>query len=459
MVSANTLTHPYPVFPLGVAFLEAALQREDIPVRVWDPLVQGEAELARNLAWASVIGLSLRNVDNVSSSHPLAYVDDYKALLEDIRARTRAPVIAGGSAFSIFPGELLEELGLHWGLLGEAEESMVLWLEAMAGKRAFTEVPGLVYRTEDGIRINPVRTVPAEAIPSLRPDRKWIRAYLDRGTVMNVQTQRGCALHCTYCTYPVIEGRCYRHRPAADLVGEIRHLKESGVEYVFLTDSVFNTAPRHVEAFCRALLEDGLRIRWGCFARPRNVDPGLLDLMAEAGLQHLEFGSDSFCDATLRAYGKSFRFRDILEASEAASGRRIHVCHYVIFGGPGETEATIRETVENSKQLPEAPIFAFSGMRIYPHTPLYREWGAGKSARELLQPCYYQPPGLEDRERDRLVREATRGLPNWILSDHADSAGDLTRQLRERGKQGPLWEYLAISRRLSHQNGQSPPIP
>lgn len=453
LISANTLTNPYPVFPLGLAFIEAALQAAGYKVRIWDQLIHRDEQLEAGLNWAEAVGLSLRNVDNVSSTDPVAYVDAYQSLIGRIRSSSQAPLIAGGSAFSIFPSELFEELKLDWGIQGEAEQAIVLWMQALNGELPFADVPGLVYRDTTGsVRVNSTVSLTAGQIPSPRPQPEWIGAYLGMGGMMNLQTQRGCALRCTYCTYPWIEGRCYRHRRVDDLVGELHHLKKCGTQYVFLTDSVFNTSSAHVEAFCNALIREKTGIAWGCFARPRHIDGDLLDLMIEAGLQHIEFGSDSFCDETLVSYGKSFRFNDILEASETAARRRVHTCHYVIFGGPGETESTIRETVANSRLLPDAPIFAFSGMRIYPHTPLYQTSGARQTPRELIRPYHYTPEGLSAQRMEAVIRESTRDNPNWFLSDHADNNEAFTRNFRKRGKQGPLWEYLALSRRLNHES-------
>jgi radical SAM superfamily enzyme YgiQ (UPF0313 family) len=450
LVSANKLTNPYPVFPLGVAFMEAALREAGYEVRIWDQLIHSEEDLEEGLGWGQAIGLSLRNVDNVSSTDPIAYVDEFSSLIGQIRAKTDVPIIAGGSAFSIFPAELFDELQLDWGIQGEAEKAIIHWLEAINGNLPLAEVPGLVYREQSGsVRVNPTTSLSPEEIPSPKPDKDWIQAYNKLGGMMNAQTQRGCALRCTYCTYPWIEGRCYRHRKVEDLVDELRHIEGCGTRYVFLTDSVFNTSNKHVEAFCTALIREKLKLEWGCFARPRHLDGDLLDLMIEAGLKHIEFGSDSFCDTTLISYGKSFRLRDILESSETASKRRVHTCHYVIFGGPGETESTIRETIANSKLLPSAPIFAFSGMRIYPHTPLYKTDGSRQSARDLIRPYYYSPEGISNEKMAKVIREETRDNPNWFLSDHADNNEAFMRKFRQKGKQGPLWEYLALSRRLN----------
>lgn len=449
LVSANKMTNPYPVYPLGLAFLQASLENSGYAVRIWDQLLHAESDLVDHLDWAHAVGISLRNVDNVSSSSPVGYIDEHKALVAKIRDVSPVPIILGGSAFSIFPEEFMQFLQADWGIQGEAESAIVQLLDGWNQGSPVAAIPGLVLRNPDGsIHINPPGMIPADEIPSPRPDPGLIRSYLELGGMLNAQTQRGCPLKCTYCTYPWIEGKRYRHRNPDDLVAELAHLQQHGAKYVFFTDSVFNTSNRHIEGICRAILKAGLKLEWGCFARPKNISSELLDQMIASGMRHLEFGSDSFCPATLQSYGKSFSFDEILHASEIAASKKVHTCHYIIFGGPGETESTILETVENSKRLPDAPIFAFSGMRIYPHTPLVEASGTTLSNSELVSPVFYKPDSLPESRREHIIREATAGLPNWYLSDHADDNAALTTRLRKKGKQGPLWEYLAISRRL-----------
>ena len=86
------------------------------------------------------------------------------------------------------------------------------------------------------------------------------------------------------------------------------------------------------------MLRRNVKISWGCFLRPQGLTPELMKLMARAGLAHIEFGSDSFCDEVLAAYQKDFTFDDILHSSELASREKVDFCHFLICGGPGETQ-------------------------------------------------------------------------------------------------------------------------
>jgi len=52
----------------------------------------------------------------------------------------------------------------------------------------------------------------------------------------------------------------------------------------------------------------------------------------------------------LESCGKGFTFDDIQSSSAAAKEVGFDFCHFMIFGGPGEKEATMLESFENSKK-------------------------------------------------------------------------------------------------------------
>jgi radical SAM superfamily enzyme YgiQ (UPF0313 family) len=177
----------------------------------------------------------------------------------------------------------------------------------------------------------------------------------------------------------------------------------------------------------------------------------MMRLMARAGLTHVEFGSDSFCDEVLGSYGKDFTFADIRRATELARNQELDFCHFVIAGGPGETCQTLETGFKNSLGLSGAIIMAVPGMRIYPGTRLWKRAineGQILPSANLLNPVYYFAPGLTlERVVDDLKRFAARS-PNWIVGDFEPAYEKLVSRLRQRGVQGPLWSYFATAQRV-----------
>jgi radical SAM superfamily enzyme YgiQ (UPF0313 family) len=447
LVSVNTCSSPYPVFPIGLSHVAAALRREGHEVEFADSMLDGADVIEKTVTAfnPSYIGLSLRNIDDIQIRNTRFFADDLASLTARMRARTGAPVIIGGSGYSLFPVELLQASGADFGVRGEGDVAFVNLLRSLEEKTPYQAIPGLVFRGKDGVVANPPQAGdPLVIAQAFHPDR-LVEFYLSKSTILNVQTQRGCASTCCYCTYPLIEGTAVRRRDMKDVCDELEKIRALGGTYFFIVDSVFNSSGSHVRAFCEELLSRNTGLSWGCFLRPCGLTQELMDLMAQAGLTHIEFGSDSFCDRVLDEYGKNFTFKDIYDSSEYARMAKVRYAHFLIMGGPGETEGTMREGFENSLRIKKTVHFPFVGMRIYPGTPLYRRALAEHAIdaqTDLLKPAFYLSPQLSEEKIFSLLSEFSRQAQNWIVGELPLEKVKVIEGLRKKGIPGPLWEFL-----------------
>jgi radical SAM superfamily enzyme YgiQ (UPF0313 family) len=453
LFSVNQYDFPYPVYPLGVAHVEGALRQAGHETRLVDYNLEQRsvAEIVAGFP-PDLVGISLRNIDDALIQKRQTFFDSLRSLCAELRQHTRAPVVLGGSGFSIFPGQLLARSGADFGIQGEGEKPLLALIDALQNGGDLDRVSGLVRRDGDRVRINPRDDVTAAAdiVAAERAD-SLSKFYLEKSSMLNLQTQRGCALRCCYCTYPLLEGRKYRRRPAEAVVDEMESLHRRGARYVFIVDSVFNTSPAHVTGICEGLLRRGVRLQWCCFLRPQGLTGELMGLMARAGLKQVEFGADSFCDEVLEQYGKGLTFDDILRSSELAYQANVDYAHFVICGGPGETRETLRTSFANSRRFPNATIMARVGMRVYPGTPLFqrlvRERGQ-ESLPDLLEPYYYISSAITEQEIFAELDDVARSMPNWIYKDPPETYYRMAERLRARGVVGPLWCYFAMMQRL-----------
>jgi radical SAM superfamily enzyme YgiQ (UPF0313 family) len=454
LVSNNGCTTPDPVFPLGLSFLNSALRQAGHETLWADKLAGNEsiADLAAGFR-PDAAGISVRNIDDVIISKQETYFDNLALLVEIIHQAAGCPVVLGGSGFSIFPRQLLELSGANYGICGEGETAFVSLLAALGNQSGLSTIPGLVYRINGRVVVN--RNEGGSPNCHLTADDRPAAIagyYLRDGGMMNLQTQRGCACHCCYCTYPLIEGSRSRRRDAETVADEFEQLQDLGCRYVSIVDSVFNSSPRHVTEICEALLRRRTKLPWGCFLRPQGLNAELMRLMRRAGLSHIEFGSDSFNDEVLAAYQKGLTFDDIEHSSELAAREEIDVCHFLIIGGPGETMETLRRSCEASRHLKDAVIMSVVGMRIYPETPLFHQAvaeGLLPPDRNLLAPTYYLSAELHQEAVFTLLKAFARQSPNWIVGDPVPAYRKLVERLRKRGMSGPLWSYLSVMQRLT----------
>jgi radical SAM superfamily enzyme YgiQ (UPF0313 family) len=165
----------------------------------------------------------------------------------------------------------------------------------------------------------------------------------------------------------------------------------------------------------------------------------------EAGCDALEYGSDSGSAAMLRSLGKSFTVEQIRSASLLCHERGVDFAHYILFGGPGETVATIDETFATMDEVEPTAVIAMAGIRIFPGTPLYRQAVAegiiGDEA-SLLEPAFYISPLLKD-SLAALVTERALSRRNWVVPGLEINMSDsMLEALRSFPVRGPLWKLM-----------------
>lgn len=443
LISPNTLTVPYPVYPLGLDYVAGAIPPGH-EVRLADLNITSLEDLAQILEryQPDIIGLACRNIDNTDAGAPLFLLENYRQLMQWLRQRCQAVLVCGGSGFTIMPAQVLAMLGADYGLVGEGERFGLL-VEALAQGRDPKTLPGVLGAGETAITPPPWTGPMTRAIPA---DAALRQFYLENGGMLNLQSKRGCSFRCLYCPYPSIEGNRHRLIAPEEVAATAQRLRQLGAKYLFITDSAFNSDIEHSLAVARALQVARLDIPWGAFFAPVRLPPDYFTVMAEAGLRHVEFGTESLAASMLKTYRKPFQVADVFRAHELAQQARLHVAHYFLLGGPGESEATVHESLEAVERLTRSVFFFFTGIRIYPGTPLYETAVAeGKINRSqsMLKPVFYEPDAIDRAAIESMIATKAAGRKNWITGSGGEATANTVRALHKRGFTGPLWEYLA----------------
>jgi radical SAM superfamily enzyme YgiQ (UPF0313 family) len=443
LISANQSAEPYPVYPLGLDYVAGALEPTH-EVRILDRNVTTDTdELVNSIRdyYPDLVGISLRNVDNTNVADPHGFLWEYKDLMAIVRRTCPAPVVLGGSGFTIFPRESMEILGADYGIPGEGER-MILLVQALTRGEDAGRIPGVLTPTNLEAPIGPWTERFHRRFDTQAPHLAY---YLKNSGMLNLQTKRGCPFHCIYCTYPHIEGHRMRLIDPSTIGQTADQLQDAGAKYLFITDSAFNADVDHSINVARALKRAGITIPWGAFFAPIRLPPDYFDIMRDCGLKHVEFGTESLSDPVLSAYGKPFRKADVFAAHELAMTSGLHVAHYFLFGGPEETHHTLEETLEGMEKLARGVFFLFCGVRIYPNTALYDlalAQGQCRKNQRIIEPVYYQSPDISSREILERTRSVARGRDNWVIGAGDEKMAAIMAMMYRRGFSGPLWEYL-----------------
>ena len=453
LVSANQERSPDPVAPLGVCYVATAAAQAGHDVRVLDLCFSEDVEVDVAAAVAAhrpeAIGISLRNVDNCAYPDTVSYLPHYRRVVDACRAVSPAPIVLGGSAFTTMPAFYLPALEVPYGVVGEGEVALPALLARLATGSDARGVGGVAVwdAVTRAVTVTPPAWLPS--LDALRAERRWIdnRLYLERGGMANLQTKRGCHYKCTFCAYPVIEGRGMRTRDPEGIAAEVAALLDAhGIDQFFVVDSVFNAPRGYAERVCAALRPLGRRIRWSCFVTPGNFGAELLDAMIAAGCQSIDFGTDAGSDTTLRAFRKSFNVDDVRAASAICRARGFPFCHSLLFGGEGESWETVAETIALMDECRPTAVTAMCGVRVYPETPLALALlarGEVPGLETLYEPWFYVAPAVRDGLAER-VRDAARARGNWLLPGmKVNDEERLFARLRGRGLKGDLWRYVS----------------
>jgi len=443
LVSANQMKVPYPVYPLGISYIQSYLAKHmtNIQVMVFDFVEQNYDAYIDFLSTykPDFIGISLRNVDDVNVYVQESFIKHYQEIVTLSRRHSCSKIILGGAGYSIYPELMFEKIKPDFGIYGEGEAHFYNLLDALINNKDFEKIDNLLFVKNNKLVFN--KNVQALKSFSLSLDNELVDYYWQHSGMLNVQTKRGCPYNCIYCTYPKIESHKVRTLNIGSIIDTLTYLKKNkNIDYVFFTDSVFNISnPFNIE-LAEAIIKNDLDVKWGAYFNFCNLDEKLLGLFKRAGLTHIEFGTDSLSDTTLINYNKPFLFEDIKRISDICVKLHIDYCHFLILAGYGETEITIKETFDNCKKLDKTIFFPFIGMRIYPQTPLHQialEEGLVQKHDDLLFPTYYISKNVE---LAHLKQHAYSTGQKWIFPDQ-DLSG-IMNKMRARNKKGPLWEYL-----------------
>jgi lipid biosynthesis B12-binding/radical SAM protein len=437
LISANAASTPYSVYPLGMSMVAASLCDAGHEVQQSD-LIQSDmsmdaiADAVRQYV-PEMIGISIRNIDNVNLLNQKRYIEVVGDMVQRIREETEVPVILGGSGFSIMPEAILRKTGADYGVVGEGEASMLEFVEN-AARGVFPE--------ERCIKAPPM--LRGGEIPTPKYDDRLMEFYLKSGNIAAVQTKRGCTHSCVYCSYPVLEGseiRCRDPRAVVDEIEDLAGRHKAG--HVFFTDSVFNDDRGHYLAVIREMKERGVSMPWTAFFKPEGLDDESVKLMKETGLKSAEIGADASTDTTLRKLGKAFRFKDVVECNDLFSRHDVGTAHFYMFGSPGETQETVLEGIENIRSMKNTVSFIYMGVRILPGTPLAkmaRREGLLSDEHDLLEPVYYVAPGIDREWLEKTLTDGFAGARNCVFPpDRLDSG---LQFLYRMGHVGFLWNMV-----------------
>jgi radical SAM superfamily enzyme YgiQ (UPF0313 family) len=424
LIDTNTtpFNEAYPVYPIGLDYLQGALKESGFPNTHLLDLRQAGGDVsnldqrqARSLDiiarkvketnW-DIIGISIRNIDSTyppdpSQLHQHYYLPQIKSYVDCVReaSSNKTPIILGGSGFSIMPEEILGYLGDNcYGVAGAAElilpQLIADLLDNKPRERVHRAAATRIGRLQNLVLLEKYKHLPRSM------------------STVGLRTQNGCGEHCSYCPYPSISGSRIIMKDVSDVLDEIHILRETGFSSFMFADDIFNASIGHAKQILAAMLNTReIPESWHAYLNPKKIDEELLELVvATNGWSYYSeqqrtvifpFDLDSGCDRILTSIGKNFTTEDIrrtFAAFERVKGRHekqaqvysLSSVFHLLLGCPGEDEESIRESCQFINETLPDRLSLQIGVRVYPHTPLAQEtrgvlW---HESQDLLEPTF-----------------------------------------------------------------------
>ena len=402
LVNTNRFEMNIPVLPIWMDYLGSTITSRGIRPQIldlyWeaDPMeALGNALLLRRY---DAVFLNFRNFTDLQFGSTYRPIDDFIEYCRLANAHS-AHVIVGGSGISCVPDKALFKFFESVNVTickGEGEASVVRILE--------------------DIRKGHVASLYRTSYPEF-VDTRYQRSFADHqayktvGAIGNLQTKRGCPFRCTYCDYPLLEGRNLRYRSLDLIIEELEQLKAHGYDACFFTDAVGNLSLKRSKQLLQRIIAHFGERAWSLFwfFNPHQglVDQELIELMWAAGFTDFQLGAESGSDNSLQIIGKNFRTDDIRQTIRLI--RKLEdatLSLSVLFGMPGEERQDVIDSCRFLLNSGADHLSVFASPQIMAGTPLAAStkglyW---QKDEDFIYPIFVPPPDwLFDLVREELA--------------------------------------------------------
>lgn len=404
--------------PLGIAFVSAVTLEQGHNVLIFDANVeknpfQSLRMLLREFQ-PDVVGISFTSLLSDSAHYTAGFV---KTVLPHVT------IIAGGYHPTVQPLDVIKDTNFDAIVAGEGEITFLEWLKTYESRdKDYSLIKGLVFRKNGRIIVNPKRelipdldTIPLPAY-GLLPIARYNSMVSTRSPYVTFIRSRGCPFNCIFCGVQKMFGKVYRVQSPQKTISEISRLvKEFKIKEILFKDSDFLIDKKNVIALCKLLIEKRFNLIWSCNGRVDMVNEEIALLMKQAGCKMITYGLESGNQEILNNLKKDFTLEQATRAVQATKKAGIQVTLNIIFGAPGETKETARQTLAFIKQLdPDylncAYLTAFPGSCLYDEA-LRNDWFInGQPYSFAYEQLRLNATKMSVKELSVLIKNSTRSF-------------------------------------------------
>jgi len=372
----NTNRIKPPIAPIGLEYVAEAMADNGYTPEILD-LCWAEDWIARLTAFFTrnsfdLVGFTLRNTDDCAFGSRQSFIKEFNIMVKTVRNLSEAFIVIGGIGFSIMYRDVMAGCDADAGMVGDGEFAFPSLASRIEKGEDWYDIPGLVFFKKGKWQQNLPEPYSLDRLP--KQSRSWFdnKLYFNHGGQGGIETKRGCSGHCIYCPEPAAKGSAVRVRPPEDVVFEIKKLYELGIDHLHTCDSEFNIPEWHAFSVCQKIIESGMgeKLRWYAYCSPVPFSRELAFTMRRAGCVGINFGVDSGDARMLKRLGRCFTPEEIIRTVSFCREAGITTMLDLLFGAPGETEESIKNTIALVRKTGAERIGISAGVRVYPGTTI-----------------------------------------------------------------------------------------
>ena len=354
--------------PIGLMSIAAFLEKQGIEVDI----IETNASEFDLSAFSKEF---IQQYDFIGISATTNIINNAYTIIDYIKSlHPQSKIIVGGVHATIMPEEVMQQKNVDFVITGEGEQVLYDFLRT----NDITKVPHVFYRNKGKVAFThhsnhfvDIDTLPIPAYHKIDfTNYSLAPGSYKRLPGIGVVVSRGCPSLCTFCHGPLL-GRNVRIRSVENIIQEIKLLRDTyHLKEIAFYDDNFTVYKQHTLEFCQRLIDEDIDITWSCFSKVTLVDEELLSIMKKAGCHQILYGIESGDPAILKNIKKYISLERIEQVIKLTKKHHIDVRAAFMLGNPGETEETIKKTIEFAIKLnPDRAIFNIT--TPFPGTEMY----------------------------------------------------------------------------------------
>lgn len=360
-------------YPLGLAYLSASLNKSH-EVDVYN---YNGKEFNRSIR-SFLSSISAKKPDMVGISfNSFNRWGAFKLIKQIKKIDKKIFVVLGG----VHPSTLCEQTfkyfynDLDFIIQSEGEKSLPMLCSALENGEDPSSISGLVYKNKSGgITVNKVSEIIKDLDELPFPDYSYAAEELKQKEFAYLIASRGCPVNCSFCSTSSFWGQNVRMNSPERIAQEVEYVKRMGAKRIFFHDDTFNLGIDRTIKIADMLKKSGVEYAVQCRVSPVNEE--MIAKMADSGCRHISWGAETLSESMLGKINKKITRELVKKAFDicAKFTDKMTTSAFFCVGTPGETEETIKETVEYAnKNIRSTHGPGASMLYVLPGTKIYSD--------------------------------------------------------------------------------------